>query len=88
MEKKNENNIKENIVTESKEEPKKKNVCNEENCRRKLKGMPFDCRCGGEYCAKHRLSDDHNCTFDYKAYNRTILRIQLVKIEAEKIIKI
>ena len=32
-------------------------------CRRKIKDIPFKChRCMREYCSKHRLPEDHNCS--------------------------
>jgi hypothetical protein len=39
-------------------------------CTRCLKKMGiaerFMCRCGKNYCAKHRLSEDHACGYDYQ----------------------
>ncbi|KAJ9599016.1 hypothetical protein L9F63_010473 [Diploptera punctata] len=47
-----------------KEGKKKKNRC--AVCRKKVGLTGFECRCGGLYCAVHRYSDKHNCTFDYR----------------------
>merc|ERR1712193_322954 len=47
---------------------KKKNRC--QVCNTKLGMMSFDCRCEGLFCAKHRLPDDHECTFDFKSFDR------------------
>ncbi len=50
------------------EESKKSTVqrCMCEGCRRKLGLVPFQCRCGMNFCAMHRQAEDHNCTFDYR----------------------
>lgn len=44
---------------------KKKNRC--PVCRIKL-GMfgGIECKCGKLFCGKHRYSDEHDCTYDYK----------------------
>ncbi|ORZ31510.1 hypothetical protein BCR44DRAFT_105117, partial [Catenaria anguillulae PL171] len=31
------------------------------------------CRCGGHYCAKHRASGAHACTYDYRGVERARL---------------
>lgn len=43
----------------------------------------FKCKCGGKYCANHRLSIKHKCSYDFKKD-----RVEMPKIVAEKIIKI
>ena len=41
------------------------------DCRKKLNiTNTFVCRCGNNYCAKHRHPEFHGCTFDYKADGR------------------
>ena len=40
------------------------------SCKKKVGLLGFHCRCGGTYCEKHRYSDKHDCTFDYKAHGR------------------
>lgn len=42
------------------------NKCNYPDCNKKLKLTDIKCRCGFKFCALHRYSDKHNCTFDYK----------------------
>jgi len=35
-------------------------ICDE--CNEEIKNIPFHCRrCGGNFCSKHRLPEDHNC---------------------------
>lgn len=65
---------------------KKKNRC--PCCNKKLGLIVFSCKCGENFCAEHRLSDSHNCSFDYQAENRRKLSLDLVKVESKKIDKI
>merc|ERR1712156_896354 len=50
---------------EPKDTKKKKNRC--ASCKKKLGLTGFSCRCGGLFCAVHRYTDKHECSFDYKA---------------------
>jgi len=48
----------------------------------------FQCRCGGLYCAVHRYSDKHNCTFDYREHGAQEIRRNNPVVVGEKIQKI
>ena len=38
-----------------------------EHCGEEIGYLPFKCRyCGGTYCKKHRLPENHDCTFELK----------------------
>ncbi|CAH1404604.1 unnamed protein product [Nezara viridula] len=65
---------------------KKKNRC--AVCRKKLGLTGFECRCGGQYCAVHRYSDKHNCTFDYRELGAQEIRRNNPVVVGEKIHKI
>ncbi|KAJ0097222.1 hypothetical protein Patl1_29127 [Pistacia atlantica] len=39
-------------------------------CRKKVGPMKYKCKCGGVFCIFHRLSEDHECCYDYKALGR------------------
>lgn len=39
-------------------------------CNRKVGLLGFACKCKYIFCAEHRYSDKHTCTFDYKARNQ------------------
>ncbi|CAL9173787.1 unnamed protein product [Musa hybrid cultivar] len=39
-------------------------------CRKKVGLTGFRCRCGDLFCGRHRYSDTHDCSFDYKAFGR------------------
>jgi len=60
--------------------------CNFESCRTRLGLIPFDCKCGFKFCAMHRHSFDHDCTFDYKK-DADELKKTLVEVKPIKIIK-
>mmetsp|Transcript_19743 Transcript_19743/g.48907 ORF Transcript_19743/g.48907 Transcript_19743/m.48907 type:complete len:191 (-) Transcript_19743:326-898(-) len=40
------------------------------SCNKRVGFTGFKCRCEFTYCAAHRHSTKHNCTFDYKALGR------------------
>lgn len=47
-----------------------------------------ECRCGKKFCVNHRLPEKHNCTFDYREYEKNIIRLNNPKVVSEKITKI
>lgn len=54
-------------------------------CDKKLKFIStFICRCENFFCNKHRFSDQHECTFDYKTEARNKLRQENPRIIAKK----
>jgi len=65
---------------------KKKNRC--ALCRKKVGLTGFDCRCGGLYCAAHRYSDKHDCTFDYRELGVQEIRRKNPVVTGQKIQKI
>jgi predicted nucleic acid binding AN1-type Zn finger protein len=42
------------------------NSCNNEKCKKKIPLIEWKCKCGGKFCTKHRLPEQHKCTWDYK----------------------
>jgi len=71
---------------EPKDTKKKKNRCL--SCKKKLGLTGFSCRCGGLYCAIHRYSDKHECSFDYKAMGEKEISENNPLIVAQKVAKI
>lgn len=57
-------------------------------CRVKLSLVDQECRCGIKFCAKHRLPENHNCSFDFKEEGRRILMKNNPPIVPIKIIKV
>ena len=57
-------------------------------CRKKVGLTGFKCRCGPIFCALHRHSYQHSCSFDYKALGREELEKRNPKVVAAKIQKI
>lgn len=79
---------KEEIKTEEKNiyvRHKKSNRCNLIECKTKLGLLGFSCRCGYNFCAKHRHTLDHHCTFDHVTRDKNILEKRNEKIVADKI---
>jgi len=46
-------------------------------CNKKTGIVPFDCKCGSVFCAKHRYPEEHACTFDFKTEERNKLNDML-----------
>lgn len=65
---------------------KKTNRCT--SCRKRVGLTGFECRCGGLYCAIHRYSDKHSCTFNYRELGAEEIRRANPVILGEKIRKI
>ncbi|KAK9079068.1 hypothetical protein SSX86_000738 [Deinandra increscens subsp. villosa] len=57
-------------------------------CRRKVGLMGFRCRCGEMFCADHRYSDRHDCSYDYKAAGREAIARENPVVRAAKILKV
>lgn len=55
------------------------------NCNKKLGLIPFTCKCQKNFCSKCRYPESHSCNFDFKNYEKNILKEQLVKVVAKKI---
>eukprot|EP00392_Amoebophrya_sp_AT5.2_P009847 g9875.t1 len=70
---------------EKKERPVQENKTRCWICNKKCGLAGIECRCGYVFCSAHRLPEDHNCDFDYKATGREILRKQNNKVEADKL---
>ena len=50
----------------------KKNGC--QICNKKYGLIPFECKCGGFFCTKHRYTDLHDCKFDHVSIEREKIR--------------
>lgn len=50
--------------------------------------LGFECRCGGLFCANHRYSDKHECSFDYREHGAAEIRRNNPVVVGEKIQKI
>ncbi|XP_055634101.1 AN1-type zinc finger protein 6 [Toxorhynchites rutilus septentrionalis] len=69
-----------------KDSKKKKNRC--VICRKKVGLTGFECRCGGLFCAVHRYSDKHDCSFDYRELGAAEIKRNNPVVVGEKINKI
>lgn len=57
-------------------------------CRRKVGLTGFRCRCGELFCAEHRYSDRHDCSYDYKAAGREAIARENPVVKAAKLVKL
>ncbi|CAG9865338.1 unnamed protein product [Phyllotreta striolata] len=71
---------------DDKDVKKKKNRC--ATCRKKVGLTGFECRCGGLFCAIHRYSDKHDCSFNYREMGAQEIRRNNPVVVGEKIQKI
>lgn len=55
-------------------------------CKRKLTlAGCYKCRCGNNYCNRHRFHDQHECTFDFKSLAIAKLKIENPKLQNRRI---
>ena len=59
--------------------------CENDGCKIKLVLSDFACKCDKFYCAQHRYSDNHRCSYDYKAAGKNVLEKQMPAISATKV---
>jgi len=57
------------------------------SCRKRVGLTGFKCRCGNLYCALHRYSDKHSCSFDYKAAGQEAIAKANPLVVADKVVK-
>ena len=57
------------------------------SCRKRVGLTGFQCRCGNLFCALHRYSDKHSCTYDYKAAGQEAIAKANPLVVAEKVVK-
>lgn len=48
----------------------------------------FTCRCGKEFCSKHRYPESHDCTFDYVGHGKKKLAKDNPAVGAQKVAEI
>lgn len=58
------------------------------HCNKKVGIYGFNCRCGFNFCSTHRYADAHDCSFDYKTFEREQLRKTNQAVIADKIQRI
>ncbi|CAI7819958.1 unnamed protein product [Closterium sp. NIES-53] len=55
------------------------------SCKRRVGLTGFKCRCGDMFCAIHRYSDKHACSFDYKTAGREAIAKANPIVKADKV---
>ncbi|TRY78946.1 hypothetical protein TCAL_05006 [Tigriopus californicus] len=71
-------------VDDSKVIPKRKR-CHQ--CAKKLPLTAFPCHCDEFFCDKHRYSNEHDCSYDYKSEGKRKILENNPKIVAKKLIQ-
>ncbi|XVE76699.1 hypothetical protein DITRI_Ditri13aG0002400 [Diplodiscus trichospermus] len=57
-------------------------------CRKRVGLTGFRCRCGELFCAEHRYTDRHDCSYDYKTAGREAIARENPVVKAAKIIRV
>ncbi|RDY02426.1 Zinc finger A20 and AN1 domain-containing stress-associated protein 8, partial [Mucuna pruriens] len=57
-------------------------------CQKRIGLTGFSCKCGNLFCAMHRYSDKHDCTFDYRSVGQDAIAKANPVIKADKLDKI
>ncbi|XP_022152563.1 zinc finger A20 and AN1 domain-containing stress-associated protein 5-like [Momordica charantia] len=70
------------------DESAKRQVNRCSGCRKRVGLTGFRCRCGELFCAEHRYSDRHDCSFDYKAAGRDAIARENPVVKAPKIVRV
>lgn len=43
-------------------------------CSKKIGILGIECRCGLTFCPLHRYPEQHECKFDFKEYDKKVLK--------------
>lgn len=46
------------------------------------------CKCKEVFCKKHKLPEDHSCSYDHKSNQQENLKLQLNTVTSQKVIRI
>jgi predicted nucleic acid binding AN1-type Zn finger protein len=57
-------------------------------CNKRVGLTGFDCRCGQLFCAVHRYSEKHDCSYDYRTAGREAIAKANPVVKAQKLDKI
>ena len=76
--------------TNIKSKTKKPKRCQHVDCRKKLTLTDYTCkcRCGKYFCSLHRLSEQHNCDYNFKSeinYQQNIDEMKCIEKKVENI---
>ncbi len=65
--------------------------CAHKECKKKLTliDLSMTCKCGNNYCSKHRPCETHNCTYDFSKSKEEIdKQIKEMRCVASKLIQV
>lgn len=69
-------------------DPNSNNMNKCKACNKSLKLIDITlgkCKCKNVYCKKHKMPEDHKCSYNYKDHEREILGNKMKKVEVAKI---
>ena len=75
-------------MTEGTADDQKRKRCPICNARLKAHEVAFTCKCNHTFCSKHRLAEDHGCTFDHKTLYAEKIIAENPRVIAPKVIAI
>ena len=55
------------------------------NCNKKTGLITILCKCNQNFCIKCKNPEQHNCTFNFKEYEKKILEKNMIKVIKKKI---
>lgn len=64
------------------------NLCAYKECNKKIKITDYPCKCKNYYCRLHKLSENHECTYDYRENWLKSKKIDDLKCVSNKMQKI
>ena len=69
-------------------EKKDKSLCQYGDCKKRIKITDYPCKCRNMYCKIHKLSENHDCKYDYREIGLKDKKIEQMKCVSNKIQKI
>lgn len=58
-------------------------------CSKKVGFLGFECKCKNVYCPLHRLPENHQCSFNHRFFEKTLLDKKInIKCHFQKVEKI
>lgn len=67
---------------------KDKSLCQYGDCKKRIKITDYPCKCGNMYCKTHKLSENHDCKYDYREIGLKDKKIEEMKCVSNKMQKI
>ena len=63
-------------------------LCQYGDCKKRIKITDYPCKCGNIYCKIHKLSENHDCKYDYRETGLKDKKTEEMKCLSNKVQKI